>query len=173
MLRRRLAVLVPIAVVLILTAAVNRSHTVGAPWISLEVPANPMDPATRGAALVVHTYYHEQAARFPLRGTAHGIVKGKRTTVPLSFEKTDRSGVYAVRQQWKSEGSWILAINLATEGGPGLLVELGPDGGFEKDDYYDFGSAVVSLRSVRMVGGTIEPQRIERMLATLTSATDH
>ncbi len=170
--RKSLALLAPLAAAVILVAATNRPATVGAPWISLELPANPMDPTTRGAAFVVHTYYHENAARFPLSGTAEGIVKGKRQSIPLEFAKTDRPGVYAVRQQWQAEGSWVLAINLDMQGGSGLLVELGPNGGVKNADYYDFPSKVISLNSVRVVGGGVDAGEIDRTLKTMTKATD-
>ena len=170
--RRMLAILTPIAAVLILVAAGDAPAPVGAPWISLEVPANPMDPATRDAAFVVHTYYHENAARFPVSGTAEGIVNGERRTVDLEFTKTGRPGVYAVKQQWQSEGSWILAINLNMQGGSGLMVELGPNGGVVSDEYYEYGSKAVSLSSVRVVGGAIEPDQIDRRLRALATAAE-
>ena len=34
---------------------------IGPPWISIEYPANPLDPSTRGGYLLVHTFHHQQA----------------------------------------------------------------------------------------------------------------
>ncbi len=170
--RKTIVLLSPLLAAVLLIAATNRPVPVGAPWISLELPANPMDPTTRGAAFVVHTYYHENAARFPLSGTAEGVVKGKRQSVQLEFAKTDRPGVYAVRQQWGQEGSWVLAINLDMQGGSGLLVELGPNGGLSDSKYYDYPSNVISLRSVRTVDGPIKSKHIDRILENAVKATD-
>jgi hypothetical protein len=108
------------------------SDAVGPPWISIEYPANPLDRTTRGAYLLVHAFHHGTPVGLPVRGTAEGIVDGKRRTMPLEFTTTSRPGVYALTRQWPAEGRWLLAITVTQ--GPGdtgatALVRLAPQGG--------------------------------------------
>ena len=105
----------------------------GPPWISIEYPANPFDQSTRGAHLLVHAFYHGTPVNYPVSGTAEGIVAGQRRTITLRFETTSRTGVYALRKQWPSEGAWTLVISVTQsdreEGGVAqALVELSPTG---------------------------------------------
>jgi hypothetical protein len=105
----------------------------GPPWISIEYPVNPFDRTTRGAHLLVHAYYHGTPVAYPVSGTAEGIVNGERRTMTLRFETTSRTGVYALRKQWPSEGSWTLVIAVTQDGDDRggvaqALVELSPAG---------------------------------------------
>jgi hypothetical protein len=105
----------------------------GPPWISIEYPVNPFDRTTRGAHLLVHAYYHGTPVGYPVSGTAEGVVNGERRTITLRFETTSRTGVYALRKQWSSEGSWMLVITVTQgdhdRGGVAqALVELSPTG---------------------------------------------
>jgi hypothetical protein len=105
---------------------------VGPPWISIEYPANPLDRTTRGAYLLVHAFHHGTPVGLPVRGTAEGIVDGRRRTVTLEFTSTSRPGVYALTRQWPAEGRWLLAITVTQGGhdsGATALVRLAPEGG--------------------------------------------
>jgi len=83
------------------------------PWLSIESPVNPFDPTARGAALLVHAAFREgQAQLSDVSGTAEGIVNGARRSIHLRFDSTGRPGVFAVRRQWPSEGTWLLRIAL-------------------------------------------------------------
>jgi hypothetical protein len=102
----------------------------GPPWISVELPANPFDRASRGAFLLVHAFHHGTELGLPVSGRAEGIVNGQRRTVQLRLAPTSRQGVYAVHDQWGTEGTWTLVFT-ATQGpgdGATALVELSPDG---------------------------------------------
>ena len=88
----------------------------GPPWLSIEVPPNPLDPETRDAFLVVHTYHHERVAAFRVTGMAEGLVNGERRSVPLELTATSRPGVHALAKQWPDEGVWVLAITAKTGG---------------------------------------------------------
>jgi hypothetical protein len=104
---------------------------VGPPWISIEYPANPLDRTTRGAYLLVHAFHHGTPVGLPVRGTAEGIVDGRRRTVTLEFASTSRPGVYALTRQWPAEGRWLLAITVTqggTDAGATALVRLAADG---------------------------------------------
>ena len=105
----------------------------GPPWISIEIPANPYDAATRGAFLVVHAFHHGTPVSFPVAGTAEGIVNGERRSIKLEFTRTGQDGAYALRRQWPSEGTWTLVIRVVQgeqgeSGAVTALVELGSEG---------------------------------------------
>lgn len=144
----------------------------GAPWLSLEVPANPMDPSARDAAVLVHAYYHDRAVGFPLSGTAEGLVDGERRTIPLEFERTSRDGVYAVAQQWPSKGHWVLNISTNARSAVSLVVELGPDGGIRQEEYFGVPANVVSARAVRVVSGVVGSDRIDSALRTMSMRSE-
>ena len=83
------------------------------PWLSIESPVNPFDPATRGALLLVHAVTREgPAAAAALTGTAEGIVNGARRTIRLQLDPTPTPGVFAVRRQWPTEGTWLLRVSM-------------------------------------------------------------
>jgi hypothetical protein len=127
---RRIARPARISVVaLTLLAAAASPAFAGPPWISIELPANPLDPTTRDAFLVVHTYHHAQVMLSPLTGRAIGMVDGQRRTIELNFTKTSIGGAYALRRTWPAKGAWVLAINTGgDEGGVTALVGIGSDG---------------------------------------------
>jgi hypothetical protein len=115
------------------TVAASGAAVAGPPWISIEYPVNPFDRTTRGAHLLVHAYYHGTPVAYPVSGTAEGLVNGERRTVTLRFETTARTGVYALRKQWPSEGAWTLVISVTQSdhdrgGVAQALVELAPNG---------------------------------------------
>jgi len=101
----------------------------GPPWVSIELPVNPMDPSTRSAYLLVHTFHHQIVLRQVLEGRAEGMVNGKRQRVALSFSETSREYVQALRRNWPTEGAWVLVITAGgSEGGVTALVGIGNDG---------------------------------------------
>jgi len=102
----------------------------GPPWISIELPANPYDQATRGAFLLVHAFHHGQPVGYLLTGTAEGIVNGERRSIKLEFSETTRDGVYALKRMWPTEGVWTLVIkaNQGPDDAATAVIELGPEG---------------------------------------------
>ena len=101
----------------------------GPPWISIETPPNPYDPASRGAFLVVHTFHHGDIVASGVTGTAEGVVSGARRTIQLAFDTTSRRGTYALRKQWPNDGTWMLVINTGGRAqGVTALVEIGAQG---------------------------------------------
>ena len=172
MLRKSLLMVAPVGLLALFPLVRGDSTTVGAPWISMEIPANPLDPTTRGAAFLVHAYYHENPARFPATGSAEGLVEGKRQSIRLEFTATSRPGVYAVKQQWPTSGSWVLVISLNAGETPSLLVQLGPNGGVEDASYYGLNTKTLALRSVRVVRGKIDSGQIETALRTMARVSE-
>lgn len=83
------------------------------PWLSIESPVNPWDPASRGVAFYVRTMLREGVSSVSdMSGTAFGLVDGKRQTVPLEFGATNRPGVFSVRRSWPAAGAWVLRVSL-------------------------------------------------------------
>ena len=102
----------------------------GPPWISVEHPSNPHHPSTRGAAFLVRAYHHSTLLSVPVSGTAEGLVRGERRSLPLEISATGQPGVFAVRGDVPREGTWILVVTL-TEGpksAASAVVRLGRDG---------------------------------------------
>ena len=112
------------------TASTSELARVGPPWISIEYPANPHDPASRGAFLAVNTFHHGTPTDFTITGTAEGVVNGERRSQKLEFRRTSRTGVYALHRQWPGDGTWVLVISThrSSDDGATALVSLGPDG---------------------------------------------
>lgn len=83
------------------------------PWLSIEAPVNPFDPAARGALMLVHVSFREGDARISdLSGAAEGMVGGVRRSVPLHFTETGRANTFALRRQWPAEGTWLLRLSV-------------------------------------------------------------
>lgn len=140
----------------------------GPPWLSVEMPANPLDPATRGAAFVVHTYRHSRPEATPLTGTAEGVVDGERRSIPLAFRPTGQPGVFAVDQSWPEAGAWVLAISTTER--VHMLIEMADDGGVTRTSYYGKPAANLALRSVRIVTGRVPDKQINQALTALAPA---
>jgi len=119
-----------LALAALATALVAAPALAGPPWISIELPADPYDAATRGAFLVVRAFHCATPARERMTGTAEGIVNGERQTIQLEFSETGREGVYALKRTWPQRGTWTLVLQ--AHQGPTraatAVLELGPDG---------------------------------------------
>lgn len=96
--------------------------------LSIETPAGSADPRMKDVVLIARTYGCHQPADAKLSATAEGIVSGERKSLPLELHSIG-SGVYAIKQQWPSLGTWVLALTGAYNGmTSSVLVELGPNG---------------------------------------------
>jgi hypothetical protein len=83
------------------------------PWLSIETPVNPFDPATRGAVMLVHGKVHDGTVRASdLSGSAEGIENGRRRSIALRFDSTPLPGVFALRRQWPDQGNWLIRVTL-------------------------------------------------------------
>jgi hypothetical protein len=115
MTRRSLVPAVLMSLALATSAFIAPSIPKWPPWLSIESPVNPYDASARGALLLVHAAFREGPSQLSdLSGSAEGLVNGARRSVPLRFESTGKSDVYALRRQWPSEGRWVLRIALRT-----------------------------------------------------------
>ncbi|MEK6322010.1 MAG: hypothetical protein AABN33_10035 [Acidobacteriota bacterium] len=96
--------------------------------LSVETPARSTDHQLKDIVLIARTYGCHQPADAKLSATAEGFVNGKRKSLPLELRSIG-SGVYGIKQQWPSEGTWVLALTGAYNGmTSSVLVELGPNG---------------------------------------------
>lgn len=106
--RRVTALALPLPLLLVLATL---AAAAGPPWIAIEYPANPLDPETRGALMVVRTYHHAATREAAIRAEALGDMDGRRTTRALQVRATSRPGVYAVRGELPGAGAWVLTIS--------------------------------------------------------------
>lgn len=82
-------------------------------WLSVEYPINPYDRANRDALLLVHAAMHSGVPTTrDISGTAEGIVDGTRRSIALRLDATSQPGVFALRRQWPTSGSWLLRLTL-------------------------------------------------------------
>jgi hypothetical protein len=96
--------------------------------LSVETPAGSTDTQLKDVVLIARTYGCHQPADAKLSASAEGFVDGNRKSLPLELRSIG-SGVYAIKQQWPSEGKWVLALTGAYNGmTSSVLVELGPNG---------------------------------------------
>jgi len=96
--------------------------------LSVETPGSSVEPQLKDVVLIVRTFGCHQPADAKLSATAEGIVNGTRKSLPLELRSIG-SGVYGIKQQWPSEGTWVLALTGAYNGmTSSVLVELGPNG---------------------------------------------
>jgi hypothetical protein len=102
-----------VAALLATTAASAPAHVKWPPWLSIESPVNPWDASMNGAILLVHAATHAGPPTVAdMSGSAEGIVSGARRTIALKLDATSQPGVFAVRRQWPTEGTWLLRISL-------------------------------------------------------------
>src|SRR5205814_7654093 len=85
----------------------------GPPWISIELPANPYDQATRSAFLLVHAFHHGAPIGYLVTGTAEGIVGGERRSITLEFNQTSPDGEHVRKLVWPTDGlaSVVVKVN--------------------------------------------------------------
>ena len=72
--------------------------------ISIGNPVAAQDFRAKGAAFVFRTVGCADPAKSQISGTAEGLVKGTRRSVPLNVMAMGQPGVYAVYRSWPAEG---------------------------------------------------------------------
>lgn len=109
--------------------------------LSVEVPSDAASHQLKDAVLFVKTFGCYKPTDAKVSATAEGILNGERRSLPLELVY-DSTGVYALKQQWPSEGSWVLAItgeyNSLTST---LIIDLGPNGKVLSDTRLEPGKA--------------------------------
>ena len=110
----RARTLATLALTLIAAVAAPRTAAAGPPWIGVELPANPHQPATRGALAVAHLYHHGDATGYPLRAEAIGMVDGARRTVRLEVRPVGPQGVFAIHGALPRGDGWVLVLTMTS-----------------------------------------------------------
>jgi len=102
--------------------------TAGGFYLSLEKPAAADTLQAKDVVLLVRAYGCHQPEDALISATAEGFVKGYRETINLQLHPTS-SGVYAIKQQWPTEGVWLVAVRGSYLGVQrAVLLELAPGG---------------------------------------------
>jgi hypothetical protein len=97
------------------------------------------DARLKDAALLVRTFGCHTPADANVTATAEGVVNGRRQSVPLDM-KPDATGVYIVKQQWPSEGAWMLSFTGTYNGMTcTVFVDLAADGKVHADTRIEAG----------------------------------
>lgn len=111
----------------LLTLAGVPSAKAGGFQISVQTP-DAAKMSIKDAVLVVRTFGCMQPADANVTIKAEGIVSGRRQSVPVELQ-ADQTGIYAIRQQWPSEGKWVLVLTGTLHGMTStVFVELGDKG---------------------------------------------
>ncbi len=105
-----------------LALAEGFTFTIGSPVAS-------QDFQSKTAAFVFRTEGCAEPAKPQVGGTAEGLVKGARRSVPLKVVATSRPGIYAVYQNWPAEGAWVVNLKGACANATsGAVIPVGPKG---------------------------------------------
>jgi hypothetical protein len=92
-------------------------------------PVASQDYQTKVAAFVFRTDGCAEPAKPQIGGTAEGLVKGARRSVALKVMPTSKPGVYAVYQNWPSEGAWVVNLSgTCASASAGAIIPVGPKG---------------------------------------------
>jgi hypothetical protein len=76
--------------------------------LAIEAP-DATKTSLKDAALIVRTFGCHQPEDANVTVTAEGMVGSRRRSLPVEL-KADAKGVYSIRQQWPSEGKWVLVL---------------------------------------------------------------
>src|SRR4051812_33148227 len=63
-----------------------------------------------GTAFIFRVNGCADMSKAKITATAEGLIDGARKSIPLSASATTPAGVYAINQQWDSQGKWVVAI---------------------------------------------------------------
>jgi hypothetical protein len=92
-------------------------------------PVASQDFQAKGAAFVFRTEGCADPTKPQIGGTAEGMVKEARRSVPLKVMATSKPGVYAVYQSWPTEGYWVVNLKgTCANSSAGALVPIGAKG---------------------------------------------
>lgn len=165
-------------VVTALFLAVGFSAAVPASAGGLFVTLEPVpygDSRFKDAVLVVRVqgcFHPEQAAA---SATAEGLVNRERKSIQLKLTKIE-PGIWAVKQEWGSQGSWILFITGGLTETPRVTtqaVTLAAGGRIPMEQKKKDGKMVTTIPSKEFRPSKLSKPDVEKMLAELvhTAAT--
>ena len=101
--------------------------------LTIGSPVAAGDFQVKGAAFVFRTEGCADPAKSQISGTAEGLLKGARRSVPLKVAAMATAGVYAVYQNWPAEGEWVVNLKgTCRDANAGAIVPIGPKGFIRK-----------------------------------------
>ncbi|HTA67731.1 MAG TPA: hypothetical protein VK776_05615 [Bryobacteraceae bacterium] len=96
---------------------------------SIGSPVASQDVRAKSAAFVFRAEGCADAAKAQIGGTAEGVVKGARRSVPLNVMEMSKPGVYAVYRNWPAEGDWVVNLKgTCANETAGAIIPVGPKG---------------------------------------------
>jgi hypothetical protein len=96
---------------------------------SVGSPVASQDYRAKGAAFVFRAQGCAEPAKSQIAGTAEGVVKGARQSVALKVVAMTKAGVYAVYQNWPTEGEWVVNLKgTCADASAGAIIPIGPKG---------------------------------------------
>jgi hypothetical protein len=96
---------------------------------TLGSPVASQDFRAKGAAFVFRAEGCADTAKVQVSGTAEGLLKGERKSIPLQVLPMAKPGIYAVYQAWPAEGWWVVNLKgSCAASNAGALVPIGPKG---------------------------------------------
>jgi len=91
------------------------------------------DYRSKTALFVFRTEGCADPAKAQISGTAEGLIKGMRRSVPLNLAKLSQPGVYGVNKSWTADGAWVVSLSgTCDHASAGAIIPIGP-GGFIRD----------------------------------------
>ena len=92
-------------------------------------PVASQDFQAKSAAFVFRTEGCADPTKSQISGTAEGMVKEARRSVALKVMATSKPGVYAVYQNWPTEGYWVVNLKgTCASSSAGAIVPIGSKG---------------------------------------------
>jgi hypothetical protein len=92
-------------------------------------PVASQDFRFKAAAFVFRTQGCTDPAKSQINGTAEGLVNGARRSVALKIVASSKPGVYAVYQNWPTEGQWVVNLKgMCVNASAGAVIPIGPKG---------------------------------------------
>lgn len=132
-----------VSLALMITLWGATSVRAGGFYVSAESPDSETASKVPGAVLVVRPFGCHNPSDAVIRATAEGIAQGKRQTISLELVHVS-TGVYAIKQQWPAQGSWVISINGKYSGATRSLLVV-PGGAYKSGVKGDKATAKLKL----------------------------
>jgi hypothetical protein len=92
-------------------------------------PVASQDFRFKAAAFALRIEGCAEPAKAQISATAEGIVKGERRSVALRVMRASKPGVFAVDQNWPTQGEWVVNLHgVCASESAGAIVPFGPKG---------------------------------------------
>ena len=123
--RKTIVIATPVAAVLALAGQLFA----GGFWLQVGNPEASAEARKVNAVVTIKATGCHDPAVARVTATAIGMVDGQRRSIPLKLDKLSEPGAWALRQQWPTEGKWVIElIGRNDEQFTNTLLAAGPDG---------------------------------------------